>query len=151
MDNRWMWASMELHQFLVLEVQQLQSDLFTVMHNWRTYNINRQPREQHSRCPILRTSVNGGLTICRFASRWMYISIGCRHSFIRYSQCLGGKTTGLRFLPHSQNEYQESVNRFRSRILCNQDIARICAHLSHSLTALIPNNTIYQTNTTHFK
>jgi hypothetical protein len=78
------------------------------------------------------------------ASCVVYVSIGCRHPFMRYWQALLATTTATCSQQDPQSERQWSVNIVRSRIFRNQVIARIIAHKTKLLTVLIGKNTIYK-------
>jgi hypothetical protein len=100
--------------------------------------------QRHAPCRILRMSVNGASIILSFASWPIYVSIGCRHLFIKYWQPLLAKTTAKCSLPHPEYERQRSVNSFSCCIVGNQVIALIFAFIMELLTAIIGKNTIYQ-------
>jgi len=107
------------------------------MHNLHIGGMYRQNRQQHGHHPSLRMSVNRVSTSFHFASWVIFYLIGCRHPFMRYWQPLLAKTTATCSRPHPENERQRSVNRFRSCIFGNQDIAWIFAVITQLLTAIL--------------
>jgi len=89
-------------------------------------------------------SVNGVSTIFSFESWAIYVPICCRRPFIQYWQPLLAQTTATCSLPHPENEYQQSFNRFSRCIFGNQGIALISALVTELLTALIGKNAMSQ-------
>jgi len=105
----------------------------------------------HTRCRMLRMSVNGVSTIFSFASLIICVPLGCRHPFIKYWQPLLPKTTVTCSLPHPENERPWSINSWSDCIFGNQGIALIFAVIKKLLIALIGKNTIEQRYNTNSK
>ena len=122
-----------------------------VIHHGRIGSEYSRMRFPHSYGHILSMSVNGAAMIFSFASWVIYVPMSCRHPFIRYRQPLLAKMTVTCCLQHPDHEHQQSVNRYRSCIFCNEGIARILARITVFLTALIGKNTIYQRWNTNTK
>jgi len=66
---------------------------------------------------------------------------------MRYWQPVWAKTTASHSLPHPENEPQQSINNFWSRILGNQGITQISELITDLSTALIGKNEEYSRRT----
>jgi len=121
----------------------LTSDLVAVIHNCRIGSFYWQKRRQQGHCPIVGISINGASTIFSLASWVIYVPIGCRHPFMRYSLPSDAKTTATCPLLNPENKCQWSINCFRSCVFGNEGNAQILVHTTALLTALIGKNTIY--------
>jgi len=93
--------------------------------------------QRHAPFRILRMIVDGGSLMFSFASWLIYVSIGCRHLFIKYWQPLLAKSTAKCSLPPPENERQWSVNSFSCCIVGNQVMVLIFALTMELLTAII--------------
>jgi len=70
---------------------------------------------------------------------------------MRYWQPIGAKPTATCSLLHPENERQQSINSFMSCIFGNQGFVRFFTPITELLTALIGNNTPYQSDNTNSK
>jgi hypothetical protein len=99
-------------------------------------SLYRQKQQQHGYHPMLTMCVNGALIIFGFASWLNYVPIGWRYPFMRFWQPWDAKITAKGSLPNPENECQQSINCWRSRMFGNHGILRIFVHIIVILTAL---------------
>jgi len=144
MDNTFQWASREHQWFVVLQVQWFTSDLVVVINYRLIGSFDRQKLWQNCHRPILRMTVNWASMTVSFASSVIYVSIGCRHLFMRYSKPLDPKTSASCSLPNPENQRQWSVSSFRSEKYGHQGIAQIFTGITVLLIPLTGKHTIYQ-------
>jgi hypothetical protein len=107
--------------------------------------------QRHLPCHILKISVNGASMTCTFTSWVIYLPIGCRHLFIRYSEPLLATITATCFLPHSKNEHRQSVNSVSGCIFGDQGIERIFEFIADWFNVLKGKYTRYQRYNTDCK
>jgi hypothetical protein len=82
-------------------------------------SFNWEILQRHNPCHVLSMSMTGMSMTISFACWVRYVTIGCRHSFIRYWYPVLAKTTAAWTVPYPQNEYQRRVNNLERWILTN--------------------------------
>jgi len=85
--------------------------------------------------------VSGASMIISFASRVVYVPIGCRHPFIKYWQPLLAKSTATCSLLHPENMRQQSISNFQLPILSNLSSDWLQTSVHQILAAFTGKNT----------
>jgi len=108
----WEWASTECQQVSASHLGEFMFWLIVDIHLAEIDSVHSEKLKWHAPCHILRMSINGASTMFSFATWVIYVSIGCRHPFVRYWQPLLQKATATCSLPHPENEHQRSGNDY---------------------------------------